>query len=207
MFPENDTEFEENEVTKVQPCDNGGWTITCDLCFFVPPESPVEPKPGMIARFYGKGFGFRVRGLFLDEQKVFYRTEEEDKEQAEIQLYGADVEDLLKRWDDGDTVHSVEMGGLGPGYEQAIQIAMFEILRFSIDKKPDHTLWENPKEWSKWREKVYSLESLDKLGLSGAQAGAALSLASSLYIRGPRKCLKEIPKERKILVSNYWPKL
>ncbi len=32
------------------------------------------------------------------------------------------AKDALAAWDRGEIVHSVEMGGIGPGYEQAIQI-------------------------------------------------------------------------------------
>src|SRR5687768_3007466 len=36
------------------------------------------------------------------------------------------VEDALRQWDAGETVFTVEMGGLGPGYEMAIQGLAFE---------------------------------------------------------------------------------
>lgn len=34
-----------------------------------------------------------------------------------------DHADLLKRWDAGDPIWSIEMGGLGPSHEQCIQIS------------------------------------------------------------------------------------
>jgi len=122
MYP-NDEQFEETTVAKVR--DEGkGWSIerADGWSFYVPAPSPVVPTEGMTARFYGKGIGFTVRGLFLDGQKVFYRTEAEDKEKHEIDTYGADAADWLKRWDDGGTCWSIEMGGFGPGYEQCIHI-------------------------------------------------------------------------------------
>ena len=45
----------------------------------VPAASPVKPKVGMTARFYGEGIGRPVRGLFLAGKRVFYRTGEEDQ--------------------------------------------------------------------------------------------------------------------------------
>ena len=41
----------------------------------------------------------------------------------------ATVKDLLDTWDSGSTIWSVEMGGIGPGYEQAIQVLMVELCR------------------------------------------------------------------------------
>lgn len=205
-YPKDD-KFEDCEINGVTAYDGGGWEIRHGqaLCFFVPPESPVEPKIGMTARFYGNGMGFSVRGLFLDGIEVFYRTESEEKEHNEIQMYGADAADMLRKWDAGDTVHTIEMGGLGPGYEQALQIAMFEILRFLLAEKPDPSLWEDSDIWREWRDKLYDLETLKGLGLSGAQAGAALSLATGLYMRGPRTCLKEVLDSRHTMVSKHFP--
>ena len=39
------------------------------------------------------------------------------------------LRELLSQWDRGEAVWSVSMGGLGPGYDQAIQILVMEILR------------------------------------------------------------------------------
>jgi hypothetical protein len=74
-FPTDDAEFEDHVLTKVE-ASGDGWHILHDgIGFFCPNLSPIEPRPGMTARFYGHGLGSRVRGLFLDGRKVFYRTE------------------------------------------------------------------------------------------------------------------------------------
>ena len=92
-----DNEFQDRTITAVEKHPDGSYEITHDgLCFYVPGSTPIEPKVGMVARFYGKGLGSRVRGLYIDGQKVFYRTEAEDKEQHEIEMYGAD-ENLEKK--------------------------------------------------------------------------------------------------------------
>src|SRR3990172_3354015 len=130
MYPVNDDQFEDTLVAKVKK-ESSGWSIERrdGWHFYVPADSPVAPEVGMLARFYGKGIGSRVRGLFLSGVKVYYRTEAEDEEHFEIELYGADAADWLKRWDEGRGVWSIEMGGLGPGYEQCIHITCAEILR------------------------------------------------------------------------------
>lgn len=76
----NDTQFEEvtiNNVTK----STSGWEIqrSDGWSFFVPADSPVEPQVGHVARFYGRGIGFTVRGLVIDGRTVFYRTVDEQR--------------------------------------------------------------------------------------------------------------------------------
>jgi hypothetical protein len=209
MFPD-DQEFEEHKITGVTAYD-GGWEIKHDgLCFGVSKDSPVTPVEGMTARFYGKGFGYRVRGLFLDGAKVFYRTEAEDKEHHEIEMYGADATEWLKRWDEGRTVWTISMGGLGPGYEQCIHITCAEILRVMLEKRYDVEKWADKDEWSKVRdeidETVMAVPCVKALGLSGAQWGAAMNVAAFLYRHGPRFVMNdERVKDRHIQVSNNFP--
>src|SRR4051812_39254941 len=72
-FPENDKDFAERKIDEVQELPKGGWEIKHDgWCFFVQSDSQIVPELGMVARFYRKGFGSRVRGLFLDGIEVFY---------------------------------------------------------------------------------------------------------------------------------------
>lgn len=84
-YPEHDKQYEDHTIDKVDGDREAGWTIRQQdgAWFGVPSESPVEPKVGMSARFYGKGLGYVVRGLFLDGQKVFYRSiAEQDQHEA-----------------------------------------------------------------------------------------------------------------------------
>ncbi len=214
MCPENDSQFENVIISKVNKHDDG-WTITRDdgWSFHVPPTSPVVPKEGMTARFYGQGIGSAVRGLFLDGEKVFYRTAEEDElHQAEL-LYGATVEEWLDRWDAGNTVWSVEMGGLGPGYEQAIQITVAELVRIILGNGFDWSKWNDPDAdawiWKRDRELIYEYAMnnpvIKELGLSGAQYGAALFLAARLCIDGPIEVMRnpEVQKRRIQVNRNF----
>lgn len=209
MYP-NDEQWKEHEITSVETSGDR-WTIQWGSTgILVPADSPVEPQVGMTVRLYGKGLGFAVRGMFLDGQRVYYRTEAEDEEHREIELYGADAADWLRRWDDGKTVWSVEMGGLGPGYEQCIQITAAEILRHMIDKQYDATAWEGSEQWGKDRDAIqeygFANERISELGLSGAQWGAAVNLAAQLYRNGPRQIMNdERVKDRKIQVQRTFP--
>lgn len=210
-FP-NDDQFEDVKIKAVQGDAKTGWQIDREdgWCFFIDKDSPIEPKAGMTARMYGKGIGSPFRGVFLDGRKVFYRTEAEDADHREIQMYGADATDWLSRWDAGKSVWSIEMGGLGPGYEQCIHIVAAEILRHLLDAKYDHRLWEDKDVWKKDRESIekdgFANERVKELGISGAQWGAAVSLATALYAQGPRKIMNDPKvKDRQIQVSRVFP--
>lgn len=210
-FPEGDNEFKEQVIDRVEGDREKGWSISYDgWGFFVPETSPIEPKVGMTARFYGRGIGSVVRGLFLNGTKVFYRTEAEEKEHSEIAMYGADAADWLRRWDAGKSVFSISMGGLGPGYEQCIQITAAEILRHLLEAKYEPSLWQDHEVWKRDRKAiekvVFANKTIDALGLSGAQWGAALNLAINLYRDGPRGVMSHPEvRDRHIQVSRTFP--
>lgn len=125
------------------------------------------------------------------------------------------VDEMLARWDAGDTIWTVELGGLGPGYEQAIQIAAIEFARVCKDlpgiKKDDKDSTDRFRD--KCRERLKQMDD-DLGGLSGAQMGAAEWLAFQwCFVDGPdgvmaRAKKKELDGEedRSILVCRAWPK-
>ena len=121
MYPENDNDYTEVSLTEVRE-DTDGWIVrgSHGFSFFVPSSSPIEPKVDMSARIYSRGIGYAIRGLFIADQKVYYRSREDDIVHQDEQRFGKDAAALLEKWDNGDVTHSIEMGGLGPGYEQAI---------------------------------------------------------------------------------------
>ena len=106
------------------------------------------------------------------------------------------------------------MGGLGPGYEQAIQILMIELCRESLNMptKPDEKrelYWER---FKIMRDKVIAKQDDSLGGLSGAQAGAALSIAFRFVWDGPEKALEDFKKnnadgaDRLIMIDSFFPK-
>ena len=135
-----------------------------------------------------------------------------DNAQAQAH-YGNDAAEWLSRWDNDETVWSVEMGGLGPGYEQAIQIqiTIAEIIRFMLAENFDHTKWGDKEKWEIDRARIekMGLEEGGKirdLGLSGAQWGAALQVATHIYMRDPWVAfMDEKIKDRLIQVSRSFP--
>ncbi len=125
-------------------------------------------------------------------------------------LYPLTAAEWLARWDAGELVHTIEMGGLGPGYEQCIHVTAAEILRYWLAEKVDHTTWSEQEKWDETRKAtskaVCAIPAIDDLGLSGAQWGAAVSIASALYMRGPCEVMADpAVKSRHIMVSNKFP--
>lgn len=144
----------------------------------------------------------------VDKWIQYEGREMNDKEAAEF--YGADAAEWLRRWDEGRIVWSIEMGGLGPWYEQCIQITAAEILRHLLDRKYDHTKWDDKEHWKRDRDEIeqygHTNPVIKKLGLSGAQWGVACNLASNFYSMGPAKIMRDQRiEDRKIQVQRSFP--
>ena len=126
-----------------------------------------------------------------------------------------EVAAMLHEWDSGRTIWTIEMGGLGPGYEQALQICMVEICRAAI--KEPRRQDEDDKQYSD-RFKVLRdvvVHEIDSMcgGFSGAQVGAATSLAYRFVTDGPEKAFASFKQqrpdefeERHTMISKDWPK-
>lgn len=77
-----DMDFECRETTIETVGDRGeffdiedaeGWS------FRLPKANGVVPRVGSSVRFYGRGIGFPVRGVDVDDREVFYRTADEEE--------------------------------------------------------------------------------------------------------------------------------
>jgi hypothetical protein len=116
-------------------------------------------------------------------------------------LYPKTAREALKEWDSGEYVFTVEMGGLGPGYEQVIHIACFELIRDNLGLKLPSA--KTPEKWyPNWGDKTFKRI---KLGMSGAQAGAAKSMAYKYLKYGYAHMIEKAPEDRRIQVSKYFP--
>lgn len=204
----NDPERYDAKIEKVAATASGfDVTRTDGWGFGLSAEYGLTPKPGDTVTFFGKGLGFPFRGLLINGEVAFYRTEEEQKLWEQVQRYGADAADWLAKWDRGDGVWTVQMGGLSAGYDQAINIAAAEMLRAFLDLKPVLVTGEPiPQEV---RDAISTAlgDAPSALGLSGAQYGAAFNLAMAIYHLGPIKAVGEAPDDRRIQASQNWPSL
>jgi hypothetical protein len=111
--------------------------------------------------------------------------------------------EVLKRWDNDEIDWSVELGGLGPGYEQAIQATAFEILRDNLKSKIP-----TKEEYGDWAKST--LERTDEAvgGHSGGTWGQAKWLGYKLLSEGYdnfiSRARKDVP-DRLIQVSKHFP--
>jgi len=130
----------------------------------------------------------------------------EDKE-----LYGENAQEWLRRWDAGNVVWTIEMGGLGPGYEQCIAILTAEILRIYLNKQYDFKKAEKDDlEIARIREErdklLFEIPEVARLGVTGAEHGAACCIAGHLYRRGPIAVMNDPEvKDRHIQISKNFP--
>lgn len=126
-----------------------------------------------------------------------------------MDVYPKSAAEAVEKWDRGEIVWTLDMGGMGPGYEQAIQVFMIEVLREAVmrgKKAEDYT----NEQWDEMATAVLKTMD-DKLGgLSGAQFGAARWLAYQLFANGwehvRAKAKENGQEDRWIMVSNHWPK-
>lgn len=112
-------------------------------------------------------------------------------------------QEVARDWRDGQVVWTAELGGMGPGYEQAIQVLLFEIMaRWGDRPVPQPINNKYPEEFIKHVDDV--TKNLDKeWGFSGAQVGVAQSTAYSFMHNGYAEMMEKLPEDRKIMVSNH----
>lgn len=80
---ETDPEYTVYTLDKVEKYDRGyvighdGWCLSID-------DPGFEPRVGDVARFYGRGLGYLVRGVVIEGRVAYYRTpaEQDEKDAA-----------------------------------------------------------------------------------------------------------------------------
>lgn len=127
---------------------------------------------------------------------------------AKDDLHPQSLEEALERWDAGESLFTIEMGGLGPGYEQALQITMMELLR-GMHTADLPKLVSGGLDLEKIQDVCDAIvrEKCKGLGLSGAQVGAASNLAVKFLTMKWEDVLNLVPKDRHIQISKNWPKI
>lgn len=93
MLWETDTNYESNILTRVEE-HSESYSLGFDFWSIGMPKMGVVPKIGDSVKLYGRGAGFPVRGLVINEQVVYYRTAEK---QEEYQLLLAERYNLNKK--------------------------------------------------------------------------------------------------------------
>lgn len=118
------------------------------------------------------------------------------------------VNAMLAKWDSGQPIWTVELGGLGPGYEQAIQTAAVEMARDNVGIVLPEDKDERNHEWDRLCSASLSKHDEALGGLTGAMFGAASWLAYQWCHNGGPDGLIERAKEQNretIMVSKSFP--
>lgn len=115
-------------------------------------------------------------------------------------------QEAAEAWREGGSVWSAELGGIGPGYEQAIQVLLFEILARWEGDPPISTGKAYDQRYASHVDKV--VHDLDKEcgGFSGAQVGAAKATAFQFMVYGYKHMMDKLSEDRKILVGKSFPR-
>lgn len=163
----------------------------CRKC--TPNAAPCEPPGGPPTKFE------------LCEKHL-----KEEKEKIRDDLYPKSAEEWLKRWHENHIVWSINLSGMGRGYEQCCQVIAAEFIQIMIDKKYDASQWNSSGLYQKDRKEIENLsfenEIIMSLDPTGAQVAVALGLAARFYKDGPRKWLEDpANKDRLIRVQKHFP--
>lgn len=119
------------------------------------------------------------------------------------------AKEALARWDAGKSVNSISLGGIGPSYEQCLQIAVFEIIRDCADLPlpvPETATPRQERSLDHWADATLARINLP-LGLSGAQWGMAKLFALHVLRDGWRAHRATYPLGRLCIVRRDIPSL
>lgn len=86
-----DSQYQEHVVAKVDA--DGSFTMDDGWSFGgIPDGCAVRPTVGATVRLYGRGTGYPVRGLAIDGEVAYYRTEAEDRAKHEADQAAREIE-------------------------------------------------------------------------------------------------------------------
>lgn len=118
-----------------------------------------------------------------------------------MQIFKESIQEVVKKWKAGELVWSADLGGIGPGYEQAIQVLLFEICAEQGDKPL--IIGEMKKYPSEYEALVdRKVGELRAWGFSGAQVDQARSTAFQFLTIGYSEIMNKLPDDRRIMVDD-----
>jgi len=192
----------------------------CIKFFITPDRNPhkILPKIGDIALFYGKGFGYEIAGLQINDKLVYYHTQEErdlkHKNWVEKtnQEYMESHKKLMEKIKDEPSFETVSVSGFGSGYERACQLMLRAGIKF-LDENEFHFDYKTIKgvygicfsdtPWSKELDKIL----LDAVGgdCTGAMHQCVIGHLQQIKEHGYDWWLNNSPEERRFTYPNELP--
>jgi len=108
-----------------------------------------------------------------------------------------EIRDFIAKFDAGEPIRVIEMGGLSDGYELAIwemAIRLLEKMCDGLTSDPE-TEWTEDTNWP--ADKIFITEAADQLandrGVTGAQYGAACNASTVFFRHGVVAALQMVP--------------
>lgn len=96
----------------------------------------------------------------------------------------------VRRWDAGESIWTVAMGGFGPEYEMCIQVAAVELLRSHLSQTPDVAVG---RDWG--IETIGKIRDARCAGMTILQVRAARFLGLQFLRSGPRAAIRAALEE------------
>lgn len=125
----NDPEYQSYRLARVEPhmdADKPHFILVTEdsgcLCVANPERLPL-PKPGDVARFYGRGFGYPVRGVVVGDIVYRYQTAEEERETHARQVAERKAE-KRRTWDANTEANAARVAAMPEAFSKRIEFFM-----------------------------------------------------------------------------------
>jgi len=180
----------------------------------------VKPKAGDIIITYGKPFT-QIQGIEINGKVLFYNTDEEmDKKHKEwikktAKRYKKEHIELMEKIKDEESFETVNISGMGSGYERTCQIALRAGIEFLKQNPEFHFDYQHFKNvygltwsdtpWCKKLDKV--LEDATKLsgGMTGAIHQCVIGHLQFIHKHSVKEWLETFPEERRYMYPKELP--
>jgi len=182
-----------------------GWHL------FIYKKYKVVPRVGDTLITYGNGLGHRIQGIQINDIVLYYKTDEQMKKEHEEwirktrQEYMKEYIELMNKIKNEPQFETVDISGMGGGYERACQLMIKAGMKFLKEKPEFHFDYQGFKNvyglcfsdtpWAKDLDKVLS----DAVGgdLTGAMHQCVIGHLQYIHKHGHKKWLNEFPKSRR----------
>jgi hypothetical protein len=109
-----------------------GWSFSYQAS-----EAPhFEPRIGDVARFYGRGVGFVVRGLVIRGRTIFYRTEAEQRAKDDAEIAERKAQRIAEFEATGRAALDAKYAALPPIFQTRIDKFRRNSPSFRVDYEP-----------------------------------------------------------------------
>ena len=220
--PVIDEKFQRSKIKEVTRTKGGydiqkedGWSL------FISDEKnkmKVMPRPGDEIITYGDGIGQVILGVQINSALVFFEDRAEKERQKNIwreetnKRYAEEYAKLMKEIKDEEPFETINVSGMGGGYERACQLMIQAGVKF-LDENEFHFDYKTLKgvygiafsdaPWSKDLEKVL----LDAVGgdCTGAMHQCVIGHLQYIHKENYEAWLSQVPEERRYMYPSELP--